>query len=140
MDKKLLILDDPDVIVTSFQALGTFDLSQNDFTNGKLPTSLVPLEAFVCKVYAPKIKIESIPMLRWELYRSRNLEGEKLPPTLATFFPRVMKYNLICKRDKSYVQSHPNLPPLDRSGWEPIGNDEYVPLKCLIGPAPTEVL
>jgi hypothetical protein len=51
LDKKLLLLDDPDVIVTSFQVLGTFDLSQNDFTNGQLPTSLVPLEAFACKVY-----------------------------------------------------------------------------------------
>ena len=71
--KSYLLLDDPDVIVTSFQALGTFDLSQNGFTNGKLPTSLVPLEAFACKVYAPKMKIESIPMLRWELYRSRNI-------------------------------------------------------------------
>ena len=34
---------------------------------------------------------------------------------------------------------HPNLPPLDVSGWRK-NDTEFTPITCLIGPAPTEVL
>ena len=73
------------------------------------------------------------------MYRLKNFEGEKLPPTPATFFPHMMRVNFVSKRDKSYVQCHPNLPPLNLSGWE-THDETFIPVKCLIGPAPKEVM
>ena len=57
--KNYLLLDDSDAIIMSFQTLGSFDLSPDDFSNGQLPNTLAPLEAFACKVYAPKLNIKS---------------------------------------------------------------------------------
>ena len=62
--------------------------------------------------------IRSTLDLRNDLFRSKNLEAEKLPPTLGTFFPHVLRCNYVSMRDKSYTTAHPNLPSLDVSGWE----------------------
>ena len=110
--------EDNDVIYT-FQQLGNISLLVEDFVENKLPAIVAPLEKFVCSVYAPKgCPIRSIPELRWELFRSKNLEGEKLPPTIATLYPHIMRSNYVTKRDKSYTTPHPELPKLTISGWE----------------------
>ena len=45
-----------------------------------------PIDKFVCSVYSSE-GATTIPALCWELFRSRYLEGEKLPPTRATLMP-----------------------------------------------------
>ena len=139
--KSYLALDDDSEAVRSLQQLGTLDLTIDDLQNDKLPSSVAPLEVFLCQVYAPKnCDLRSIPELRWELFRSKNLEGEKLPPTVATFYPHIMRSNFTSRRDKSYVRAHPNLPALELSGWDLSDDGErYTPVRCLIGPAPKEV-
>jgi hypothetical protein len=115
---KYLSLDDANSVIVSFQDLGTLDLSVNDFFNGELPPALATLEKFVCQVYAPKsCQITSIPKLRWELYRSKNLEGEKLPTTLPTLFLHIMRANFVSRRDKSYTSAHPTMPLLTNRLW-----------------------
>ena len=56
------------------------------------------------------------PALRWELFRSRNLEGEKLPPTRATLISHILCTNTVGMRDKSYTTSHPCLLLLEEMG------------------------
>ena len=90
-------------------------------------------------MYASKNNnITTIPKLSWEFYRL-NFEGEKLPPTLAVFYPHMMRVNLVSKQNKSLLQCHPNLLPLNRSGWK-THDKAYLPIKSLIGPAPKEVM
>ena len=79
-----MALDDADPAVYAFQSLGVINLLTTDFVETSF---LAPIESFLCKVYAPKnSNITTIPNLMWELYRLKNFEEEKLPPTLTTFF------------------------------------------------------
>ena len=109
--KHYFSLNDADPVIDIFQQLGTLNLSINDFNDRELPAVLKPLEEFICTVYRSNdCVISSISELRWELYRTKNCEGEKLPPTLASFYPHILTLSVVCRRD-------PNLPTLDVSGW-----------------------
>ena len=88
-----------------------------------------------------KVQKAQLPFLklRWEMFRSRNLEGEMLPPTRATLMPHITRTNYIAMRDKSYVPTCPILPPIDQSGWSE-ENGIYLPVRSLTLPAPQAVL
>ena len=81
----------------------------------------------------------TLPALRWELFRSKNLEGEMLPPTRGALLPHVMHANYIAMRDKSYSLNCPNLPPMEQNGWN-LEDDCYLPVRCLTLLAPKAVL
>ena len=104
----------------------------------ELPEQVKPLEHFVCRAYSPKGPT-TLPALQWEMFRSRNLEGEMLPPTHAALMPHITRTNYIAMRDKSYVTTCPILPPIDQSGWSE-ENGIYLPVRCLTLPAPRAVL
>ena len=134
-----MALSEDDEVVSAFQRLGTVSLTFDDFSD-KLPEDFAALESFLCSVYAPTNCLpRSIPELRYELFCTKNLESEKLPPTLPTFFLHILRTNFVTTRDKSYTTAHPNLPSLDVSGWE-INDGKYSPVRCLLPPAPKSVL
>ena len=104
--KKILItsylyLPNDDPIVSTFQLLGERVLRSHELVDG------------VCSVYSPG-GATTIQVLHWELFRSRNLEGEKLPPTRATLKPHVIRTNIVTMMDNSYATPHPYLLPLER--------------------------
>lgn len=132
-----MALDEDDPAIECFQNLGTA-LIPTQLIHGELPPQLEGLERFVCRVYCtsgPSI----LPALRWEMFRSRNLEGESLPPTRATILPHITRANYIAMRDKSYTSSCPVLPPIEENGWLVEGT-VYKPVKCLEEPAPKAVI
>ena len=89
-----------------------------DLVSSELPIQLKPLEKFNCGVYGPKGNGPStLHALRWGIFRSKNLEGEMLPPTGATLMPHIMRENHMVMREKSYITSCPSLPPVEQSGW-----------------------
>ena len=101
-----LRLDDDDPAINCFKDLG----------NGSIPSELVndkpaleSLEHFTCST--------TLPLLRWELFRTKNLEGEMLPPTRASLLPHILCANYVTMRDKSYVTTCPELPPIEENGW-----------------------
>ena len=104
----------------------------------ELPEEVRPIEKFVCSVYSSG-GATTTPALRWELFRSRNLESEKLPPTRATLMPHILRTNFVAMRDKRYTTPHPCLLPIEENGWM-LAGDEYVPVPCLYKPAPVAVL
>ena len=71
--------------------------------DGNLPAQYRPLEHFICKVYSQQTTIDTLLSLRWELFRKKNLEGEKLPPTRGTLIPHILRANCMSQRDKSYI-------------------------------------
>ena len=132
-----LKLDDDDPAINCFKDLGKGSIPP-ELINGELPSSLQSLEHFACRVYSSKGPT-TLPLLRWELFRSKNLEGEMLPPTRAALLPHIIRANYVTMRDKSYLTNCPELPPIEENGW----NSEcgaYVPVRCLALPAPKAVL
>ena len=111
---------------------------QSELADDKLPADWKPLEGFVCKVYSSKGPL-SLPQLRWEMFRSKNLEGEMLPPTIASLYPHIKRSNYMSMRDKSYTLTKPILPPIEENGWS-IESGVYIPTKCLALPAPKAVI
>ena len=104
-----LELPNDDDVIRTFQQFGKLSLLVEDFVDNKLPFTVAPSEKLVCSVYAPEdCSIRTIPELRWELFRSKNLKGEKLPPTLPTLCPHIMRSNFITEKDKSYTTAHQN--------------------------------
>ena len=77
--KAYMALHDNHPAIDCFRELGE-GLIQTQLAKGELPTQVKELEKFVCQVYC-KAGPATLPELRWELFRSRNLEGEMLPST-----------------------------------------------------------
>jgi len=102
------------------------------------PKKCGPPRSLFCLVYSFGCAT-TISALRWELFRSRNLEGEKLPPTRAILMSHILRTNFVAMRDKSYTTPHPCLLPLEENGWM-LAGDDYVPVRCLYKPAPVAVL
>ena len=132
-----LKLDADDQVISCFKELGERCIPA-ELVSGELPEQVKPLERFVCRVYSPKGPT-TLPSLRWELFRSKNLEGEMLPPTRATLLPHICRANYITMRDKSYQTSCPELPPIEANGWN-LEKELYVPVRCLALPAPRAVI
>ena len=104
----------------------------------RFPQQVEALEKFVCQVYC-KNGPQTLPKLRWKLFRSKNLEGEMLPPTRGALLLRIIRSNFISRRDKSYRETRPQLPLLEQNGWN-YENQMYTPLMCLLPPAPKAII
>ena len=71
-------LEDDDSIVSCLQSLGDLEIS-SELVDGHLPSQVQALERFVCQTYCT-LGPFTLPDLRWKLFRTKNLEGEILPP------------------------------------------------------------
>ncbi|MCP3888386.1 MAG: hypothetical protein GY702_05875, partial [Desulfobulbaceae bacterium] len=132
-------LEDNDPVVNSFINLGTLTDQDLEINGNDIPLCIKPFEKFVCATYDKK-GATCLPALRWDLFRTRNLEGEKLPPTRASFIPHMQRANFTTKRDKSYTSATPILPSLDGNGWNVDDNGNITPTPCLNLPAPSGIL
>ena len=137
--KAYLALDDDDPIIYSFIRLGKGPLSSTHLVDGKLPAEIRGVEKFVCQVYSPKCLSHKIPHLRWQLFSTKNLEGEMLPTTQAALLPHLMRTNYICTHKKSYTTATPALSRLEDNGWA-YEESVFIPVKCLSCPAPSAVI
>ena len=69
-----LKLCDDDPVITCFRELGDSHVAM-ELIGKELPENLRPLEHFVCRVYR-RTGPTTLPPLRCEMFRSKNLEGE----------------------------------------------------------------
>ena len=53
-------------------------------TSQPLPSTLAAIKKLVCLRYFPRTQISSVKEHRWFLFRSKQAESERLPPTKAT--------------------------------------------------------
>ena len=96
---------------------GKSDLWKNYDQQRHLTDQFMKIERFICSKYSPNGS-KQLAIHRWELFQSRNLEGELLPHTLATLCPHIKRANFVTIRDKSYVTARSDLPDLEGNGWE----------------------
>ena len=130
-------LAETDPIVTCFRQLGSGVLTP-EFIFDDLPPQVKKLEKFVCQVYS-SLGVMDLPTLRWEMFRTRNMEGEMLPPTRAALLPHIARANYAAMRDKSYTIPCPQLPAIEESGWR-FDTGVYLPLHSLVSPVPNAVI
>ena len=132
--KTYLRLEPSSEVINVFQKLG-----EDDFNLDRMASVL---ENFVCTVYAQTSTCKTVKELRWELFKCKNLEAEKLPPTLGALKPHIQRANFISLVGKGYKEPLPQLPPLSENGWErsPDGSGTFSPMKCLELPAPQAVI
>jgi hypothetical protein len=109
-----LTLESDSDAVDAFQKFGEDDFDQESVSN--------VLESFVCEVYAKNSKCRTLGELRWELFRTKNLESEKLPPTLGALKPHIQRANAISVINKGYREPRPQTPLLTDNGWETISD------------------
>lgn len=115
-----------------FQKFGEDDFDLESMSN--------ILEIFVCEVYTKNSKCRTLAELRWELFRTKNLESEKLPPTLGALKPHIQRANVISAISKGYREQGPQTPLLTDNGWETKSDGTISPKKCLEPPAPEAVV
>ena len=92
-----LSLDENDPIVKCLSDLGESPVPCQ-LVDDDLPPQLKSLERLVCMIYSPAGPT-SLPELRWELFRTKNLEGEMLPPTRTSLLPHICRVNYVCMRE-----------------------------------------
>ena len=122
-------------VISCLQELGNGTL-QKELVHNELRPDVSLLESFVCDVYY-STGSRTIPTLRWVVFRTRNLQGEKLPPTCVALLPYLCKlrhhaWQMICGQK-------PALLSIDLNGWY-MENGVYMPVCCLTLPRPRAVL
>ena len=80
--------------INAFQNLGTQRIP-NELINGELSAGINAFEEFVCHMYSASSPT-TLPQLRWKLFKSKNREGEILPPTKAALLRDILQVNFIC--------------------------------------------
>ena len=85
------------------------------------------LEKFTCMVYAPKSSKRTLQELRWELFRLKGREEEKLPPYYLA---------MVWRSSREHI-SELSSPSLHR--WEGV-DGKNVPIRCLKPAAPEAML
>ena len=129
---KFLALTPTDDIVQTLHRFGSIDTPDE--------SDLKHMERFVCSAYSSKSSCDNVVDLRWELFKTKSFEGEKLPPTQSTLIPHIKRANFISRHDKSYKEPRPILPHPKDNGWEQKVDGKLEPVRCLDKPAPQAVL
>ena len=129
---KFLALEPTDTIVGTLCRFGSL-VTVDDH-------ALQHMERFICKVYSSKSSCVTVADLRWELFKTKSFEGEKLPPTRNTLKPHIQRANFISRRDKSYTEPRPTMSHPKDNGWEEKADGKLEPVTCLDKSAPQVVL
>ena len=125
-------MDAEEDVISALTELGTSnEVNENVY---------VGLEKFVCSLYTPKTKIFDIGKVRWMIFREKQQEGEKLPPTRSALKPAIQRahfQSIVWFRD---VISHQNLPPFVEYGWSIDEHGLASPITMTLPPAPDAII
>lgn len=121
----------PDDIKSAFVDLGkTESISDNLFQK---------LELYVCQLYCPKTSITDIGKLRWFLFKQKQAESEKLPPTKSALRQMVLRAHYQALIWECDIIANPQIPPPTDYGWE-MKDGMYEPMMTLMPPAPAAII
>ena len=112
------------------------------FHLGSVPlesTVVDALEEYVCKLYQPDTDIVQLTELRWWMFRRKQAESQKLPPSRAAFLEGIKRAQYQCIIWKSAPDPNPDKPMPDNYGWRR-DCDKYIPIMTTLSPAPETLL
>ena len=90
-------------------------------------------------LYQPGTTIDRLTELRWWMFRRKQAESNKLPPTKAAFLESVERSQYQCIIWKTATEPIPTIPPPENHGWKREG-DIFVPIMTKLPPAPETLL
>ena len=103
---KVFSTGDGDVI-TAFTNLGVAEEPDDATMNG--------LEKFVCQLYQPTTSIYQVNELRWYLFKKKQAQSERLPPTQGALRQAILRAHYQCMIWNSDKIANPSIPYLQRA-------------------------
>ena len=97
------------------------------------------IEKLVCQLYIQGTTIGSVAELRWLLFRRKQAQSERLPPTQAALRQAIMRANYQALIWNNDIVAKPELPSPDEFGWKR-EEDKWVPVMTTLFPAPEAVI
>lgn len=97
------------------------------------------IEKLVCQLYIQGTTIGSVAELRWLLFRRKQAQSERLPPTQAALRQAIMRANYQALIWNNDIVAKPELPSPDEFGWKR-EEDKWVPVMTTLLPAPEAVI
>lgn len=82
------------------------------------PSTVAGIEKLVCRLFLPKTRLSKVKDLRWLLFRKKQAESERLPPTLAALEEAILRAHyqtMVWNNDKI---PNPELPSPECYGWK----------------------
>ena len=119
-------------VITAFANLGTTEHPDED-------TIKQGVEKFVCHLYQPNTSICQVNELRWSLFKKKQAQSERLPPTQGALREAILRAHyqtMIWNKDKV---PNPNIPPPENYGWKKHSN-EWLPVMTTTPPAPEAII
>ena len=102
-------------------------------------STIAAFEKLVCKIYAPKTSLTKVKDLRWFLFRRRQAESEKLPPSKAALHEAVLRAHYQAMVWCNDIVANPDLPLPEGYGWER-KDDSWRPIMTSVQPAPQAII
>ena len=107
----------------------------------KLGTTLTPseetikaIEKFVCELYVPNTSLTTVKELRWLLFRKKQAQSERLPPTRGALLQAVLRAHYQAIVWDNDVVANPDIPSPENYGWEKSDN-RWFPVMTRLLPA-----
>ena len=112
----------------------------------KLGTTLRPsdetmkaIEKFVCELYVPNTSLTTVKDLRWWLFRKKQAQSERLPPTQGALHQAVLRAHYQAMVWNNDVVANPDIPSPENYGWEKNDN-RWLPVMTKLPPAPEAII
>ena len=118
-------------IITALANLGT---SEN-----LAPDTIAALEKFTCQLYVPNTFVSSVKELRWLLFRKKQAQSKRLPPTKAALHETLKRANYRAMIWLNDIEPNPLLPSPENFGWK-LENNEWIPVMTTLLPAPSAIM
>ena len=100
--------------------------------------TLTGIEKLVCQVYVHITVIDNVKELRWWLFRKKQAQSEKLPPTPETFRQAINRANYQALVWNFNTMPEPQFPSPETFGCK-LEDDKWLPVTSL-SPAPDAII
>lgn len=120
-----------DEVIQAFIKLGMREYPDEDTMKG--------LEEYVCKLYDLKTSITSVSKLRWHLFKKKQAQSDRLPPTYSSLREAILRahyQSMVWENDNC---PNPVLPSPGTYGW--IDDEgQWMPIMTEMPPAPKAII
>ena len=100
---------------------------------------IASIEKFVCKLYLPKTSITTVKELRWFLFKKKQAQSDRLPPTQAALYQAILQAHYQMMVWNSDTITNPELLSPQNYGWR-MDKDEWLPVMTTLPPAPEAII
>jgi len=101
--------------------------------------TITDIEKFVCQLYQPKTNITTVKELRWFLFRKKQAQSDRLPPTQAALYEAILRSHYQLMVWNNDIVPNPQLPSPQNYGWK-MDEDHWLPVMTKLPPAPEAII